>query len=124
MSFLLTVYEELCTIPHTPQDEEPQVILRTFERLLEILHALDVLPLPQELASLMTLFSEQMQRHAMSLALGEEGEVSSAAFTIWRSRADKETSVGGLWPTIMFPKNYLAQVRENPLNRRKEINHV
>ncbi|GHO98666.1 hypothetical protein KSF_087140 [Reticulibacter mediterranei] len=113
---LHALYEEFCTLPVASEEEEPQAIQRTFERLIQTLSSPDVLSLPQELLSLMAFFAELLKRHALTLALCEEEEISAVTFAVRGNRQEQTVQL-----CILFPSDYLAQVRANPLEQLGEV---
>jgi hypothetical protein len=116
---LHTLYEEFCTLPLVEAAEEPPALQRTFERMTQILSSPDVLPLPQELVSLLAFIAELVTRHAIRLALCEEGEISAVAFAIRGNREERTVQ-----PWVLFPRDYLAQVRTNPLEQLGAVVHL
>lgn len=115
---LPTIYQELRTIsePASPQQEE-QALLNTFDRLTQILTTEEV-SLSQELEALVTLFAQVMSRRLIALAVDSHQQFSHLTLVVWHPSKQR------LVPMIVFPRTYLTQVREDPLQQLGCLIHL
>jgi hypothetical protein len=108
MISLQAIYHELRTLPRVSPQEEEASSRRVFERLIDILESTDLLPHEEPVHALITLFSQMMKQHVISITL--KPEIPTVTFAV--GLLPPQSS---LMPVIVFPSNYLEQIRENPL---------